>query len=63
MGFLQKIHLVIKYKKKTTKNLANFLSIPPTPKIITLNVIMHMNPFTHREYREEYVEDDEFKGV
>jgi hypothetical protein len=53
---------VIKYKKGTTNKLVDFLSKPPTPKITALGAIMHMEPFTHEAYKEEYVEDEDFKG-
>jgi hypothetical protein len=33
------------------------------PKIIVMGAIMHMVPFTHKEYKEEHVEYEEFKGV
>jgi hypothetical protein len=54
---------VIKYKKGKTNKLANFISRPPSPKITTLRTIMHMDPFIHESYKEEYVEDEEFKRV
>jgi hypothetical protein len=39
------------------------LSRPPTPKIIALGTLMHMEPFTHDAYKEEYIEDEDFKEV
>jgi hypothetical protein len=52
MGFLQWFHLVIKYKKGITNNLADLLSRPPTSNITDLGTIMHMYPFTHDAYKE-----------
>jgi hypothetical protein len=63
MGFLQQFHLVIKYKKGSTNNLAYMLSRPPTSKITTLGTLMHMDPFTHDAYREAYTKDEDFKEV
>ena len=63
MGFLQQFHLVIKYKKGSTNKLAYMLSWPPTSKITTLGNLMHMEPFTHDAYKEEYIEDEYFKDV
>jgi hypothetical protein len=54
---------VIKYKKGKTNKLDDFLSMTPTPNITTLGAIMHMEPFTHESIQEEYVEDEDFKGV
>jgi len=36
MGFLQQLHLVIKYKKGSTNNLENMISRPPITKITVL---------------------------
>jgi hypothetical protein len=63
MGFLQWFHFVIKYKKGSTNKLANMLSRPPTTNIIALGTLMHMESFTHYAYREEYIEDEDFKDL
>jgi hypothetical protein len=63
MGFLQQFHLVIKYKKGNTKRLVNILLRPPTSNITALATLMHMEPFTHDVYMEEYIEDEYFKEV
>jgi hypothetical protein len=63
MGFLQKFHLVIKYKKGSTNKFENMLSILATSKITSLGTLMHMEPFTHDAYREAYIEDGDFKEV
>jgi hypothetical protein len=54
---------VIKYKKGITNKLDDSLSVPSTPKITTLGIVMHMEPLTHATYIEKYVEDKDFKGV
>jgi hypothetical protein len=43
--------------------LENLLSSPPTSKITYLVNLMHMDPFTHDAYIEEYIEDEDFKEV
>eukprot|EP00253_Pinus_taeda_P004842 PITA_04842 len=63
MGFSQKFHLVIKYKKGNINKFANMLSRPPTSMIIALGTLMHMDPFTHDAYRETYSEDEDFTEV
>jgi hypothetical protein len=63
MGFLQQFHLVIKYKKGNTNKLEDMLPRPPTYKITALGTLMHMDPFTHDAYKEEYKEDEDFKEV
>jgi hypothetical protein len=59
MGFLQKFHLVIKYKKGSINKLVDMLSSPPTSNITALGTLMHMHPFTH----DAYTEDEDFKEV
>jgi hypothetical protein len=39
------------------------LSRPPTTKITTLGTLMHMDPFIHDPYKEEYIEDEDIKEV
>ena len=63
MEFLEKIHLIIKYKKGITNKLSDILSRTPTSKITTLKILIHMEPFSHGAFKEEYVEDEEFKEV
>jgi hypothetical protein len=60
---VQQFILMIKYKKVTTNTLVDFLVAPPKPNIISLGSIMCMEPFTYKAYREEYVEDEDFKEV
>jgi hypothetical protein len=63
MGFLQKLHLVIKYKKGSTNRLEDILSRPPTSNIIDLGTLMHMEPFTHDSYIKTYTKYEDFKEV
>ena len=63
MGFLQQFHLVIKYKKGTTKKLVDMLSRLSTLNITAFGNLMHIDPFTHDAYREAYSEDQDFKEV
>jgi hypothetical protein len=60
-GFLQQFHLVIKYEKGNIDKLVDVLSSPSTSKIIDLGTIIHMEHFTHDAYKEEYMEDEDFK--
>jgi hypothetical protein len=62
-GVLQQFHLVIKYNKGRTNKFADMLSGPPTSKIITLGTLIHMEPFTHDAYKEEYTKDGLQGGV
>ena len=34
-----------------------------TTKIKNLGTLIHMEPFTHDAYKEEYTEDEDFKEV
>jgi hypothetical protein len=63
MGFLQKFHLFIKYKKDNINKLEDMISRPPIFNIIALGTLMHMDPFSHDAYKEAYIEDDDFKEV
>jgi hypothetical protein len=63
MWFLQQFHLVIKYKKGSTKKLVDMLLNLATFKIIDLETLMHMHPFIHDSYKEAHTEDEEFKEV
>ena len=59
MGFLQKFHLVIKYKKGTSNKVANMLSRPP----IAASIILHNASLSLESYVEQYTNDDDFKEV
>ena len=63
MGLLQQFNLFINYKKGSVKNLVDMLSWPSTSNITTLATMMHMDPFTHDAYKEEYIEYEDFKEV
>eukprot|EP01018_Ginkgo_biloba_P008921 Gb_12464 [translate_table: standard] len=62
-GFLQKFHLVIKYKKGITNKVVDMLSRPPMTKIAAMNTIMQLVPFAHEVYKEEYMRDVDFGEV
>jgi hypothetical protein len=59
MGFLQQFHLVIKYKKGTSNNVANMLSRPP----IVSSIILKNTSLSHDSYVEQYAIDEYFKEV
>jgi hypothetical protein len=59
MGFLQQLHLVIKYKKGTSNKLADMLSRPP----IASSIILKNASLSHDRYVEKYVIDEDFKEV
>jgi hypothetical protein len=61
--FLQEFRLVITYKKSSTNKLTYILSRPPTNNIIDFETLIHMDPFTHDEYKEAYIEYENFKEV
>jgi hypothetical protein len=63
MGFLQQFHLIIKYNKGNTNNLVHMLSSPPTPRIIYLVTLMHMDPVTHEKYKKKYTNYDDYKEI
>jgi len=64
MGILQQfIHIIIKYGKGIVNKFADFLSRIETPKITTFHTLMHLDPFTHDTYKDEYIEDEDFKKV
>jgi len=52
---------MIKYKKGNANKLANTLSRPPAPKLIVLGTRVHMECFTHKAYKEEYIEDEDLR--
>jgi hypothetical protein len=57
MGFLQQFFLVIKYKKGTSKKVADILSIPP----IVASIILKNIYLSHDSYVEKYAIDEDFK--
>jgi hypothetical protein len=59
MGFLQKFHLVIRYKMGIHNKVVGMLSRPP----IKIYTILKHNSITHEIYIEQYVEDKYFKEV
>ena len=59
MGFLQKFHLVIKYKKGIHNKVTYMLSKP----VINASIILRYNPLAHESYVEEYARDDDFKDA
>jgi hypothetical protein len=59
MGFLQKFHLVIKYKKGIHNKVVDMLSRP----FINASVILRYNPLAHESYVEQYAKDEDFKDV
>jgi hypothetical protein len=59
MGFLQKFHLVIKYKKGTSNKVVDMLSKPP----IVISIILKNASLSHDIYIEQYTIDENFKEV
>lgn len=59
MGFLQQLHLVIRYKKGTHNKVAYMLSRP----IINASTILKHNFLLHESYIEQYAQDIDFKDV
>jgi hypothetical protein len=59
VGFLQKFHLVIKYKKRILNKIVDMLSRP----IVNASTILGNNYLAHESFFEQYVTDDEFKDV
>jgi hypothetical protein len=59
MVFLQKFHLVIKYKKGIHYKVAYMLSIP----IVNASTILRHNCLAHESFVEQYARDDDFKDV
>jgi hypothetical protein len=53
MGFLQKFHLVIKYKKGTSNKAADMISSPP----IVASIILKNTYLSHDRYVEQYAID------
>lgn len=59
MGFLQKFHLVIRYKKGIHNKVADMLSRP----IINASTILKHNSVMHESYIEQYDQYVDFKVV
>jgi hypothetical protein len=59
MGFLQELHLVIRYKKGTSNKVVNMLSRPP----ISASIVLKNVSLAHDIYIEQYVNDEDFKDV
>jgi hypothetical protein len=59
MGFLQQFHLVIKYKKGTSKKVVNMLSRP----LIVAPIVLKNSYLSHDIYVKQYVIDEDFKEV
>ena len=59
MGFLQQLHLVIRYKKGIHNKVADMLSRP----IINASTILKHNSIIHEIYIEKYAQDTYFKDV
>ena len=59
MGFLKKIHLVIKYKKGIQNKVVDMLSRPPT----NASIVIQKSPLVHASYVEQYTKDEDFKEV
>jgi hypothetical protein len=59
MGFLQRFHLVIKYKKGTSNKVADMISRPP----IVASIILKNTSLSHDSYVENYAIDEDFKEV
>jgi hypothetical protein len=58
LGFLQKNHILIKYKKGAMNRLENILSRPPLKKIAAVGMIMKLKPFTHELLTKDYDDPD-----
>jgi hypothetical protein len=59
MGFLQKFHLFIRYRKGIHNKVVDMLS----RLLGTISTILKHNSITHESYIEQYVEDKDFKEV
>ena len=59
MGFLQQIHLVIRYKKGIYKKVIDMLSRP----IINASTILKHNSITHESYIKQCAQDEDFKEL
>ena len=59
MGFLQQFHLVIKYKKDTSRKVIYMLSRTP----FVASIILNNTYLSHDSYVEQYSIDEDFKEV
>jgi hypothetical protein len=59
MGFIQRFHLVIKYKKGTSNKVVDMLSRPP----IVASIILKNTHLSYDSYVEQYAIDGDFKEV
>jgi hypothetical protein len=59
MGFLQQLHLVIKYKKVIHNKVVGMFLRP----VINASKILRYNPLAHESYAEQYAKDDYFRDV
>jgi hypothetical protein len=59
MGFLQKFHLVIRYKKGINNKVVDMLSRPP----IYASIVLKNASLAHVSYIEQYANDEYFKYV
>jgi hypothetical protein len=59
MGFLQKFHLVIKYKKDTSNKVVDILYRPH----IVASIVLKNTSLSHDSYVEQYSIDEYFKEV
>ncbi|OMP09092.1 hypothetical protein COLO4_05809 [Corchorus olitorius] len=60
MGFLEQFHLLIRYKKGKTNQLADWLSRPP---LKVANMVMYREPSNSVIYKEQYIEDTCFQNA
>ena len=59
MGFLQKFHLVIRYKNGIYNKVFDMLSRP----IVNSSIILQNNYVLHESYFEQYAYDNDFQDV
>jgi hypothetical protein len=59
MGFLQKIHLFIRYKKGIQNKFVDMLSIP----FVNASIVLQHSSLPHESYNEQYAIDANFKDV
>ena len=59
MGFLQQLHLVIKYKKGIYNKVVDIIFRP----IVNSSIILKHNYVLHESYIEQYAYDNEFQDV
>ena len=59
MGFLEQVHLVIRYKKGINNRVVDMLSRPP----ISASIVLKNASLSHDIYVKQYVDDEYFKDV